>query len=122
MDTLEKLDVWKYACRLSADLYQELNSCKNFSYRDQVTRAGLSIPSNIAEGYERQSAKACIQFLKIAKGSCGELWTQLLVGRSAGLINSDKGKKLESDAQKISKMLYGLIRHYENNTGSPGSQ
>ncbi len=113
MEALENLDVWKRSCRLSVTLYKTLSRSKEYSFRDQITRSALSIPSNIAEGYERDSAKGCIQYLKIAKGSCGELYTQLMIGRAAGFISKETARELEQDAKEISKMLYGLIKHYQ---------
>jgi len=59
----EDLEVWKRSARLSADLFKMLYSIKDYGFRDQVTRAGLSIPSNIAEGYERLSNKEKSNFL-----------------------------------------------------------
>ncbi len=53
----EDLEVWKRAARLSADIYKELFGLKDYGFKDQITRSGLSIPSNIAEGIERESAK-----------------------------------------------------------------
>jgi len=59
MDALENLDVWKRACRLSVRLYQTMVGCKEHSFKDQITRAALSVPSNIAEGYgEKRIAPA----------------------------------------------------------------
>jgi len=113
MESLEKLDVWKRACRLSVDLYKLMSTSREYGFRDQITRAALSIPSNIAEGYERETDRTRIQFLKIAKGSCGELWTQLMIGRAAGFIESESGKRLEDEVREISKMIWGLIRYYE---------
>ncbi|MDT8383945.1 MAG: four helix bundle protein [Gammaproteobacteria bacterium] len=113
MEALEKLDVWRRSCRLSVDLYKALSSCNEYGFRDQITRSALSVPSNIAEGYERDSLGSCIQFLKIAKGSCGEFWTQLLIGREAGFIDSVIAKDFEREAKEISKMLHGLIKHFE---------
>ncbi|MDW2075401.1 four helix bundle protein [Vibrio sp. 1863] len=52
----EKLEVWKRGCRLSCQLYQGLDSCKNYGFKDQLTRSALSIASNIAEGKERDTA------------------------------------------------------------------
>ena len=75
----EDLEVWKRSARLSADIYNELRNIKDFSFRDQLTRSGLSIPSNIAEGFERESDKECINFLAYAKGACGELRTQIIL-------------------------------------------
>ena len=121
MESLENLEVWKRACRLSVKMYTVMTTSKEYGFKDQITRAALSIPSNIAEGYERETDKTCIQFLKIAKGSCGELWTQLMIGRAAGFIGTKSGKELEEEAREISRMLWGLIRHYEKKqeTNSP---
>ncbi|MDY6980028.1 MAG: four helix bundle protein [Pseudomonadota bacterium] len=113
MDALENLDVWKRACRLSVKLYQAFTNSKEYGFRDQITRSALSIPSNIAEGFERDSHKSKVQYLKVAKGSCGELWTQLLIGREAGFLEEEHCRQLEREAKQISKMLYGLIRYYQ---------
>ena len=113
MDALENLDVWKRACRLSVNLYQVMATSREYGFRDQLTRAALSIPSNIAEGYECETDRTCIQFLKIAKGSCGELWTQLMIGRAAGFIKSEACLELEKETKEISRMIWGLIRHFE---------
>ena len=53
----EDLDVWKRACRLCVEIYKALKECKDFGFKDQITRSALSIPSNIAEGYERNTNK-----------------------------------------------------------------
>ena len=113
MDALENLDVWKKSCRLSVELYQALANCREWGFKDQITRSALSIPSNIAEGYERGNGRSRIQFLVVAKGSCGELWTQLLIGRKAGFIEPETGKRLEESAREIARMLFGLIQHFE---------
>ena len=69
----EELDVWKRSARLSAEIYKALIEFKDNGFRDQITRSGLSIPSNVAEGYERNSNKERALFLNYAKGSAGEL-------------------------------------------------
>ncbi len=113
MQVLENLDVWKKSSRLCVDLYRAFRTCKDRGFKDQITRAALSIPSNIAEGFERDSIKGKIQFLKIAKGSCGELWTQLLIAREIEYIDAKLCRRLEAEVKSVSKMLYGLIHHYE---------
>ena len=84
MGSFEDLEVWKRSCRLCVEIYKTLEACKEFGFRDQATRSALSIPSNIAEGYERNTPKEYTRFLKIAKGSCGELRTQLYIGIELG--------------------------------------
>ena len=76
--SFEDLEVWKRSARLSADIYKTLANLKDFGFKDQITRSGLSIPSNIAEGAERESIKEFINFLSYAKGSAGELWPEPL--------------------------------------------
>lgn len=115
MEALENLDVWKRSCRLSVEIYKLLSGNREYGFKDQITRAALSIPSNVAEGYERGTNRSRIQYLIIAKGSCGELWTQIMIGRAAGFLESSAAKKLEIEAKEISRMLYGLIKYYSEN-------
>jgi four helix bundle protein len=79
----------------------------------------LSIASNIAEGYERETAKEHVRFLMIAKGSAGECWTQLLIGIEAGLLPDDEGRVLAREVEEIARMLRGLARHFENTSAAP---
>jgi len=110
----EDLDVWKRSCRMAVNLYRELDSAKNWSYRDQVTRAGLSIPSNIAEGCERDSGRDTARFLNIAKGSCGELVTQLYIGIEVGFIDREMGFVWVNEIKEIAAMLGSLAKRYRN--------
>ena len=110
MARFEELEVWKRSARLSAELYKELCTLKDFGFRDQITRAGLSVPSNIAEGYERNSDKELANFLNYAKGSAGEVRTQIYIGMEIGYISRDKGKEWIQESEEISKMLHGLIQ------------
>ena len=110
MARFEELDVWKRSARLSADIYKALAELKDYGFRDQITRAGLSMPSNIAEGYERNSNKELTLFLNYAKGSAGELRTQIYIGMEIGYINRENGKHWLQEAEEISKMLHGLMR------------
>ena len=106
----EDLEVWKRAARMSADLYKLLRCLKDYGFKDQITRSGLSIPSNMAEGFERDSQKECIKFLTYAKGSCGELRCQIYIGMETEYIPSDIGKKWIQETIEISSMLSGLIK------------
>lgn len=115
----EKLEVWKRSCRLSCQLYKELDSCKNFGFKDQLTRSALSIASNIAEGEERETANESARFLYIAKGSAGETITQLYIGIEAGFIEKQKGLALINEAKEISAMLAALIRRRKGSVREP---
>ncbi len=102
MMRFEDLEVWKRAARLSADIYIQLRELRDFGFKDQITRSGLSIPSNIAEGFERESQKENITFLSYAKGSCGELRCQIYIGMEAGFIAKELGKEWLQETKEIS--------------------
>lgn len=110
----EDMEVWKRSARLSADLYKSFSDCRDFGFKDQITRSGLSIPSNISEGVERSSKKEFARFLQYAKGSCGELRTQIYIGIEAAYIERSKGSAWVSETREISAMLVGFIRSLEN--------
>ena len=111
MGTFEDLEVWKRSIQLASNIYISLKSCRDFDLKSQMTRAAVSISSNIAEGYERNSNKQFAQFLQIAKGLCGELRSQLYICEEIGLLSIDKRINLQKEAVEISKMIQGLIRH-----------
>ncbi len=112
-DALESLDVWKRSRHLTVHVYKLFASCKDYGFKDQITRAAVSIPSNIAEGFERNSKKEFVNFLRIAKGSCAELRTQLYISEDINLIDIETAKILQQEALEISKMLQGLINRYK---------
>lgn len=110
MARFEELEDWKRSARLSADIYKGLAELRDFGFRDQITRAGLSIPSNIAEGHERGTRKEMANFLNYAKGSAGELRTQIYIGMEIGFLDREQGKQWLTEAEEISRMLHGLIK------------
>jgi four helix bundle protein len=115
--SFEDLEVWKRAARLSAALYQETKALKDYGFRDQLTRSGLSIASNIAEGQERGGDLEFARFLTIAKGSAGELRTQILIGIEAGYLPRDIALVWADEARQIANMLGALIQRYRRKRG-----
>ncbi len=113
----ENLDVWRKSMRLSADIYRELKPLRDYGFKDQITRAGLSVPSNIAEGQERCGWRECCNFLSYAKGSCGELKTQIYIGMEIFYINRNVGEKWLNEVEEISAMIGGLIRSKHKQNG-----
>ena len=111
MARFEDLEVWQRSVRLSGDIYRTLSGLKDFGFRDQITRAGLSVPSNIAEGYERGSNKELANFLNYAKGSAGELRTEIYVGMDIGYVSDETGTQWLREAMEISRMLHSLIQN-----------
>ncbi|KYL32341.1 MULTISPECIES: four helix bundle protein [Pseudoalteromonas] len=105
----ENLDVWKRSARLSAGIYRNTQLIKDFSFRDQLTRSGLSVPSNIAEGMTRESDKEKTRFLDIARSSLAEARTQIYIGIDINYIDTDIGKSWLNETVQLSKMLTSLI-------------
>ena len=112
--SFEELDVWQRACRQSVSIYNEFDTCRKYSLKDQIERAGLSVASNIAEGSERNSAQEFQRFLNIALGSNGELRTQLYISKKLDLITQETFNSLISESKEISAMLRGLWQSIED--------
>ena len=106
----EDLIVWQKAFKLTVNIYKVFQNCKDFGFKDQITRSSLSIPSNISEGYERESNKEFIRFLNIAKESCGELRAQLYIAIEISYLSKELGKEFIAQALEISYMISSLIK------------
>ena len=115
--TFEDLEVWNRGCQLAVDVCVGMHDSKNYALKDQMTRAAISLPSNIAEGCERDSTPDYMRFLRYSKGSCGELRTQVYVHervqKKLKLTGLDDAKQLIQETKEISAMLQGLINSLE---------
>lgn len=105
----EKLIVWQRSKCLAVKIYKEFAGCGGFGFKDQITLSALSVPSNIAEGMERRSNKEKAHFLWIVKASCGELRTQIFIGRDITYIARPLAENWITETRERSKMLCGLI-------------
>ncbi len=108
---IEDIDVWKRGCRLAVDIYRftEVEPLsKDWGLRDQMRRSSVSIPSNVAEGFERNTQKEFRRFLFIAKGSCAELRTQLYIVKALEKISHDLVTPLIEECKEVSAMLQSL--------------
>ena len=108
----ERFDVWKRSCRLSVDIYKAFAACKDFGFKDQITRSSLSVASNIAEGMEKESDKDKSRFLNIAQGSVAELITQIYIGIEIGYIKKELGIQWVRELNEIQRMLNTLKKNY----------
>jgi four helix bundle protein len=113
IETFEDLEVWKRGCNLAVDIHVALAESKDFALRNQMERSSLSIPSNIAEGCERDSTAEFINFLRYSKGSCGELRTQLYVAERVrerlGQPPLENSRAMIKETKSLSKMIQALI-------------
>src|SRR5437667_2542969 len=108
--SFEDLEVWQRGCRLSVAIFETFERCRNFSLKDQIERAALSIPCNVAEGSERGSTRDFAHFLNFSKGSCGEVRTQVYIARKLTLLSKSQFDHFVQETKEISKMLEGLRR------------
>lgn len=113
---IEEIEIWKRGCRLAVNVYNatkvgELE--KDWGLKDQLRRSAVSIPSNIAEGYERESDTEFRRFLMIAKGSCGELRTQIYIAEALNYIEKSASRNLINECVEISSMIHSLVSQLE---------
>jgi four helix bundle protein len=104
----ENLDVWKRSARLSAEIYKVTASLEDFGFRDQLTRSGLSVASNIADGMTRESVKEKKRFLDIARSSLSEARTQIYIGIDIGYLPKQQAQKWFVETRELSAMLNSL--------------
>jgi four helix bundle protein len=115
----EDLDIYKQARDLTNAIYRITRSTafsKDYGLVDQIRRAAVSIMSNIAEGFERGTNAEFIQFLYIAKGSCGEVRAQLAIALDQKYIGHDAYKDLTDLARLVSGMIGNLIQYLKGST------
>lgn len=113
----KELIVWQKSMDLTIMVYKAVKQLPKeeiFSLSDQIRRAAISIPSNIAEGQQRLSGKEFIHFLSIAKGSLAELETQLMICERLNYMTSAQTKPIMDLCIEISKMLNSLLKQLQN--------
>lgn len=106
------LIVWQKSYQLCLLVYKaarDLPKSEEFGLASQLRRAAVSVPSNIAEGYNRKNRKEYVQYLYIAHGSLGELQTQLLIAYDIGYCAENKFSEMYNLSEEIGKMLRRLI-------------
>lgn len=111
---MEDLISWQKSKDLTIEIYKITKNSsfsKDFGLCNQIQRAAVSIPSNIAEGFGRGGNKEFLQFLSIAKGSLYELKTQLIIAFEIGYINDIEYNKLKNDSEEIGKLIAGFMNY-----------
>ena len=111
--SFEDLEVWQEGCDLAVEIYGIARKgalSRDYGLRDQMTRAAVSIPSNIAEGKERETVPELIRYLYIAKGSAGELRTHIHIACRIGYLDLEVFHALIRRAELLSKKLASFIQ------------
>jgi four helix bundle protein len=112
-ESFEKLLVWRRSHALSVEIYRLLADCRDWGFKDQVTRSANSISDNIAEGAERSGKAEFRQFLSYAKGSAGETRSQILRASALGYLPAETSQRIIGELREISRMIHGLIKSLE---------
>ena len=110
----EDIEAWQKTRKLVQEIYAISGRgafSKDFNLRNQIRRASCSIMSNIAEGFERNGTKEFVQFLSIAKGSVGEVRSQLYVALDQNYITEEMFNRLYSLAEETGRMIGGLMNY-----------
>ena len=113
----EDLKIWQEARELSKEIYvisRLPEFSKDYRFVGQITSAAGSIMDNIAEGFERDGNKEFLQFLSIAKGSCGELRSQLYRAYDAGYINEEKFETLVNNIKLLSASIFYFMKNLKS--------
>ena len=110
IERFEDIIAWQKAKELTVKIYYLFDTSKDYSFKNQIQRASVSIMNNIAEGFERKSNAEFKQFLYIAKGSCGEVRSMLILSRELHKIDKVESDNLIAQAEEISKILSGFIK------------
>ena len=122
IETFEDLDIWNKAVDLYVEIYQVCEAgklAKDFSAKDQIKRAALSISNNIAEGFEYENYKEFIRFLKYSKGSAGEVRSMIHVLYRTGLIDTLTHEKLIEAVLIISKSIKNFLKYLDEHKRKP---
>ena len=117
IERFEDLEVWKESRELCIFIKEITNSesfSKDFKFRDQIKASSGSIMDNIAEGFERDGMKEFIQFLSIAKGSCGETRSQCYRALDYKYISKETLDQLLEKTIKLSKKISSFITYLKN--------
>lgn len=114
-NSFEEIISWQKARELNKEIYYLTSNnnsfSKDFGLRDQIRRSSISISSNIAEGFERETTKEFIRFLYIAKASAGEFRSQLYLAFDLKYVNIEEFEKLKLKVNEVSKLISGLLKY-----------
>ena len=114
IDKFEDIESWKEARILVKEIYHLFANVKDYGFRDQIQRAAISVMSNIAEGFDRNSNKEFIQFLVIARGSVSEVKSLIYAAMDIGYVDKNNFSVISAHCLKLTNLINGFIRYLRN--------
>jgi four helix bundle protein len=112
----EDLEIWKIARELVNEIYSDFRTCRDFAFRDQVQRAGISIMNNICEGFCRSGTLEFKQFLKISKGSTGEVKNLYYIAEDQSYVTIETALDRRNKAQRLINSIGNFIKYLKSVT------
>lgn len=110
----EDLEIWRMARALVKAVYDDFSDCRDYGFKDQITRAGISIMNNISEGFCRNSDTEFCHFLNISKGSSGEVKNMYYIAEDLRYINSDISLERRNKTQQLINSVSALMKYLRN--------
>lgn len=113
----EQIRAWQQAIALSKRIHATFKGHGDFTFRDQILRASYSIANNIAEGFDRGSNKDFRRYLKIARGSCNEVRSMIILAQEIGYLRPEEADAWRQECRRISAMIQALITSMQKDGG-----
>ena len=110
----EDLEIWQMSLQLVNDIYADQKACKDFAFRDQIIRAGISIMNNISEGFCRNSDAEFRNFLNIAKGSAGEVKSMYYIAEDQKFITPELAAERRENLQKLMNYISSFMNYLKH--------
>ena len=110
-ERFEELEIWQQARTLNRTVYSLLQKCDDYSFRDQMRRASLSVMNNISEGFERRTKKDFAHFLDLAKGSAGEVRSMTFAAEDIRILDKAAAEQLRSEYEMLSRRIAGFQKY-----------
>lgn len=112
----EDLAVWKMSREIVNQIYKDFRGCRDFGFRDQITRDGVSIMNNISEGFCRGSDAEFRQFLNISKGSAGEVKNMYYIAEDQQYISNDESLSRRNKSQQLINSISSFMKYLKSTT------
>ena len=113
--TIENLYIWQESRSVVNDIYTLMKDCRDFSFKDQIQRASISIMNNIAEGTESGSDAKYINFLNISRGSCSEVHSMLYLCEYFKICSQEERIKIQTKVKLLSVGIVNLVNYISKN-------
>ena len=111
INNFQEIQAWQKARELSIEIYKEFGGIKDFGFKDQITRASVSVMNNIAEGFGRSSSKEFIRFLTFSKASAIEVQSMLILAQDLNYISKEKYTNLIKTTTETQNLIGGFINY-----------